>query len=168
MTAGTIRAGRANESNHTTKGLPNGNMAKKAMAESEKRSQSADFAELAKNRDRRVSGPGSRRGAPHRNRIKMFKSGTLVEAFFEGETPKWKLAYLIASFSGGRFWGIKLASNARQTSLLVMETDIRIPSDDHDYYRGFTYGVTNREYITSECDAWHRGYIMGVAARVGG
>jgi hypothetical protein len=93
----------------------------------------------------------------------MFTIGTLVEAFFEGETPKWKLAYLV-SYNHAGFWPIKTVTG---NHLLVKEPNIRTPHFDKDYSRGFTYGVTSREYIAAECDEWHRGYIMGVVARVG-
>lgn len=94
----------------------------------------------------------------------MLTIGTLVEAFFEGETPKWKLACLVYYNHAG-FWTIKTLAGGR--TLLANESDIRIPSFDKDYSRGFTYGITKREYIISECDEWHRGYIMGVSARIG-
>ncbi|MGQ0443890.1 MAG: hypothetical protein ACT4O2_01870 [Beijerinckiaceae bacterium] len=95
----------------------------------------------------------------------MFTVGTLVEAFFEGGTPKWKLAYVV-SYNPAGFLCIRTA--AANCSRIVNVTDIRIPNFDEDHSRGFTYGLTKRKYISSECDEWRRGYIMGVVARVGG
>lgn len=95
----------------------------------------------------------------------MFSTGQVVEAYFEGETPKWKLGYIANSNNNGLCL-VKMASDGRH--LLIKKDDIRTPDYSHDYSCGFTYGFTCREYITGECDEWHRGYLMGVVARVGG
>jgi hypothetical protein len=99
------------------------------------------------------------------SRIRMFSIGQAVEVYFEGETPKWKIAYIANPNTDGSCL-IKMASNGKY--LLIKKDDIRVPNYSHDYSRGFTYGLTHREYIAGESDEWHRGYIMGVVARVGG
>ena len=95
----------------------------------------------------------------------MFPIGQVVEAYFEGETPKWKVAHIAGPTTGDSLL-IKIVRNG--ISSLIKKDDIRVPNYSHDYSRGFTYGLTSREYIAGESDEWHRGYIMGVVARVGG
>lgn len=95
----------------------------------------------------------------------MFKIGQSVEVYREDETPKWKWACITDSNTDGLFLVRMILGG---TYYPVKGDDIRVPSYDHDYSRGFTYGLTSREYIAGECDEWHRGYIMGVVARVGG
>jgi hypothetical protein len=93
---------------------------------------------------------------------------TPIEAYFEGETPKWKPAYIANSDPGGvGVLCIKMASEGGRL-LLIDKDKIRMPNHSHDYSRGFTYGLTRRGYIPGECDEWRLGYIMGVVARVGG
>ena len=94
----------------------------------------------------------------------MFTIGQVVEVYFEGATPKWKLADIVAYNENG-VCVVKLASDGKL--VLIRKDDIRTPQYSSDYYRGFTCGFARREYLTAQGDEWQRGYVMGVVARVG-